>query len=140
MGLAVRDQGARRRRCGGIVDDEQRGYRAAIPTSPEGYGRRRAVCFVVAPQRCHRIACVATPRIRPVGARNAMRSFFQQPARPARPVALVAQGSAMSVACMCVPPRETPSSLLEKTSAETEKAFVTTARNARTGTGVSRHN
>ena len=61
-------------RC--IVDDERRRDRAATTTSPQGYGRRPIVCVVVAPQRCHRIACVATPRIRPAGGRNAMRSFF----------------------------------------------------------------
>ena len=27
--------------------------------APEGFGRRRAVCFVAAPQRCSGIACVA---------------------------------------------------------------------------------
>ena len=34
MGLAWRAQGARRRRCGAIVDDEQRSDRRAIPMRP----------------------------------------------------------------------------------------------------------
>jgi len=37
---------------------------------PEGLRPATAVCFVAAPQRCHRIACVAAPRIRPSAARN----------------------------------------------------------------------
>src|SRR5512137_989857 len=42
MGLARRAQGARRRRCGDIVDDEQRGDRRAIPMRPLGSGFARA--------------------------------------------------------------------------------------------------
>jgi hypothetical protein len=38
MGLAARAQGARRRRCGDIVDDEQRRDRAATPMRPKGSG------------------------------------------------------------------------------------------------------
>jgi len=36
MGLASRGQGARRRRCGDIVDDEQRRDRLATPMRPKG--------------------------------------------------------------------------------------------------------
>ena len=49
MGLAGRAQGARRRRCGDIVDDEQRGDRPATPMRlglrtqiPSGSGFARA--------------------------------------------------------------------------------------------------
>ena len=38
MGLASRAQGARRRRCGDIVDDEQRRDRPATPMRPKGSG------------------------------------------------------------------------------------------------------
>jgi hypothetical protein len=38
MGLAGRAQGARRRRCGDIVDDEQRRDRPATPMRPTGSG------------------------------------------------------------------------------------------------------
>jgi hypothetical protein len=38
MGLAGRAQGARRRRCGDIVDDEQRRDRPATPMRPMGSG------------------------------------------------------------------------------------------------------
>src|SRR5512136_841434 len=38
MGLAGRAQGARRRRCGDIVDDEQRRDRPATPMRPSGSG------------------------------------------------------------------------------------------------------
>jgi len=38
MGLARRAQGARRRRCGDIVDDEQRSDRSASPMRPLGSG------------------------------------------------------------------------------------------------------
>ena len=38
MGLAGRAQGARRRRCGDIVDDEQRRDRPATPMRPKGSG------------------------------------------------------------------------------------------------------
>jgi hypothetical protein len=38
MGLARRDQGARRRQCGDIVDDEQRRDRLATPMRPLGSG------------------------------------------------------------------------------------------------------
>jgi hypothetical protein len=38
MGLASRAQGARRRRCGDIVDDEQRRDRLATPMRPKGCG------------------------------------------------------------------------------------------------------
>ena len=38
MGLASRAQGARRRRCGAIVDDEQRRDRLATPMRPKGCG------------------------------------------------------------------------------------------------------
>ena len=38
MGLARRAQGARRRRCGDIVDDEQRSDRRANPMRPWGSG------------------------------------------------------------------------------------------------------
>ena len=72
MGLAWRAQGARRRRCGDIVDDEQRGDRRAIPMRPPGSGRRGGICCVGAPRRCHHIACVAPPCICPRLARNAM--------------------------------------------------------------------
>ena len=41
MGLARRAQGARRRRCGDIVDDEQRSDRRATPMSPLGFGFAR---------------------------------------------------------------------------------------------------
>ena len=42
MGLARRAQGARRRRCGDIVDDEQRRYRLASPMRPLGFGQAGA--------------------------------------------------------------------------------------------------
>ncbi len=42
MGLARRAQGARRRRCGDIVDDEQRSDRRATPMRPSGSGFARA--------------------------------------------------------------------------------------------------
>ncbi len=42
MGLAGRAQGARRRRCGGIVDDEQRSDRPAISMRPSGSGGAEA--------------------------------------------------------------------------------------------------
>ena len=42
MGLARRAQGARRRRCGDIVDDEQRSDRRATPMRPSGSGLARA--------------------------------------------------------------------------------------------------
>ena len=38
MGLARRAQGARRRRCGDIVDDEQRNDRRATTMRPSGSG------------------------------------------------------------------------------------------------------
>ena len=38
MGLARGAQGARRRRCGDIVDDEQRSDRRATPMRPWGSG------------------------------------------------------------------------------------------------------
>jgi hypothetical protein len=38
MGLAGRGQGARRRRCGDIVDDEQRRDRPATPMRPKNSG------------------------------------------------------------------------------------------------------
>ncbi len=38
MGLARRAQGARRKRCGAIVDDEQRRDRRATPMRPLGSG------------------------------------------------------------------------------------------------------
>jgi hypothetical protein len=37
MGLAWRAQGGRRRRCGDIVDDEQRSDRRATPHEPFGF-------------------------------------------------------------------------------------------------------
>ena len=42
MGLARRAQGARRRRCGDIVDDEQRRDRLATPMRPLGFGQAGA--------------------------------------------------------------------------------------------------
>jgi hypothetical protein len=42
MGLARRAQGARRRRCGVIVDDEQRSDRRVTPMRPSGSGIARA--------------------------------------------------------------------------------------------------
>jgi hypothetical protein len=42
MGLARRAQGARGRRCGVIVDDEQRSDRRATPMRPSGSGFARA--------------------------------------------------------------------------------------------------
>jgi hypothetical protein len=42
MGLAWRAQGARRRRCGAIVDDEQRSDRRATPMRPLGSGFAQA--------------------------------------------------------------------------------------------------
>ena len=38
--------------------------------APIGFGRRRAIFFVAAPQRCSGIAYVAAPRIWPYGAPN----------------------------------------------------------------------
>ena len=46
------------------------------PVLPEGLRRRRPICFVTAPHRCHGIAFVATPRIPAGGARNGPREFF----------------------------------------------------------------
>ena len=40
MALGGRMRGARRRRCGGIADDEQRSRRPATAISPAGCGRR----------------------------------------------------------------------------------------------------
>ena len=54
-----------------IVADEQRRMRPATPLRPSGYGRRGAICGVVAPRRWSRIAFGATPCIWPHGARNA---------------------------------------------------------------------
>jgi hypothetical protein len=71
MGLAGGAQGARKRRCGDIVDDEQRSDHPAIPMRPVGSGRRGGICCVGAPRRCPHIACVAPPCICPRGARNA---------------------------------------------------------------------
>ena len=48
QGLSVRLQGARRSRCGVIVDDEQRRRRAETPCRPSGCGRHGAICGVLA--------------------------------------------------------------------------------------------
>ncbi len=48
---------------------------ARNPLAPEGLRRRAAVYFVPAPRRWLGIACVAVPRIRPHGARNATARF-----------------------------------------------------------------
>jgi hypothetical protein len=99
MGLAgsgsegpARAQGARRRRCGDIVDDAQRRDRAGLLRSPrprnphaagpsdpdpKGFRRRVGSCCVGAPRQCLRIACVAPPCICPRGARNAAYPNFR---------------------------------------------------------------
>ena len=64
-------QGARRNRCGAIVDDEQRRRRAETPCRPSGCGRHGAICGVATPRRWTRIACGVAPCIWPHGARNA---------------------------------------------------------------------
>jgi hypothetical protein len=72
MGLARRAQGARRRRCGDIVDDEQRSDRRATPMRPSGSGGAGASASLALLDDGHRIACVAPPCICPRGARNAI--------------------------------------------------------------------
>jgi hypothetical protein len=47
MQLARRAQGARRRRCGDIVDDEQRSDRRASPVRPSGSGFARASAALI---------------------------------------------------------------------------------------------
>ena len=43
---------------------------------PEGAQRRAGICFVAAPRRCPRIACVAALRNCPPGARAKMQTLF----------------------------------------------------------------
>jgi hypothetical protein len=57
------------------VRSEQRSQRACGPQR-EGARRRADICFVAAPRRCPRIACVAAPRIFPPGARAKMQTLF----------------------------------------------------------------
>ena len=73
MGLARRAQGARRRRCGDIVDDEQRSDRRAIPMRSSGSGLARASAAlpllddVPASPASRRLAsALATPGTRPL--------------------------------------------------------------------------
>ena len=57
------------------VRSEQQSQQACGP-QPEGARRRAGICFVAAPRRWHRIACVAAPRICPPGARAKMQTLF----------------------------------------------------------------
>ena len=73
MGLARRAQGVRRRRCGDIVDDEQRSDRRATPMRPPGSGVARASAVlpllddVTASPASRRLASAhATPGTRPL--------------------------------------------------------------------------
>ena len=73
MRLTRRAQGARRRRCGDIVDDEQRSDRRATPMRPSGSGVARASAAlpllddVPASPASRRLASAhATPGTRPL--------------------------------------------------------------------------
>ncbi len=73
MGLAGRAQGGRRRRCGDIVDDEQRGDRPTIPMRPSGSGFARASASLpllddvpASPASRHLASARAKPGTRPL--------------------------------------------------------------------------
>ena len=59
-------------------DDHTGWYASGEQRSQQGAGRRAGICFVAAPRRCHRIACVAAPCICPPGARAEVHHLFRR--------------------------------------------------------------
>ena len=67
----------RERRAYRVACKERTTQPRACGPQPEGARRRAGICFVAAPRRWHRIACVAAPCICPPGARAEVRHLFR---------------------------------------------------------------
>src|SRR5580698_9895962 len=67
MGLARRDQGARRSRCRGASVTTSNAELARNPHAPGGFRRRTGICGVAAPRQCA-LALAASRRLASTGA------------------------------------------------------------------------